>query len=212
MAYCPAPSRLGSDVTFGIGDVVALREIYDGRIWAARPWTVVRDDDELLVLWISPGAVCRMPALPDGKRIRLPRDRWILVDEIWESDGVLRIREPGCAHSVIPIVRGGAFEGWYVNMEEPFRRTPIGFDHLDQVLDLVIRPDGSFWWKDEDELDEAVRRGVLTDVEAREIRDEGERVLAQYEIGASPFRDGWEDWRPDPAWPVPALPDGWDAA
>lgn len=24
-----------------------------------------------------------------------------------------------------------------------------------------------------------------------------------------PFSDGWEAWRPDPAWPVPVLPDDW---
>jgi hypothetical protein len=24
-----------------------------------------------------------------------------------------------------------------------------------------------------------------------------------------PFSDGWENWRPDPAWPLPVLPDGW---
>ena len=24
--------------------------------------------------------------------------------------------------------------------------------------------------------------------------------------------DRWADWRPDPAWPVPVLPSGWDRA
>ena len=195
---------------FAAGDVVALREIYRGRVWAARPWTVVRDDDELLVLWIGPGAVCKMPALPDGRRVRVQPERWILVDEVFGRDGALRIRDPGGAHSVIPIVRGGEFAGWYVNMEEPFRRTPIGFDYLDQALDLIIWADGSWEWKDEDELEEAVSRGVFTELEAREIRDEGERVLAQYETGAAPFHDGWEDWQPDPSWATPTLPAGWD--
>lgn len=26
----------------------------------------------------------------------------------------------------------------------------------------------------------------------------------------APFSGGWEDWRPDPAWTIPALPEDWD--
>ena len=33
----------------------------------------------------------------------------------------------------------------------------------------------------------------------------GGRVLEEW-----PFPTGWEDWRPDPSWPIPQLPDGWD--
>jgi predicted RNA-binding protein associated with RNAse of E/G family len=197
-------------VTFAVGDVVALREIYSGRVWAARPWTVVRDDPELLALWIAAGTRTKVPALPTGGRLRMQTDDWVLVDNYWHSEGTLRLARPGDPHSILLFWRGGTFRGWYVNLEEPLRRTPIGFDYLDHKLDLVIWADGSWEWKDEDELDEAVAAGILTPLDAREIRDEGERVLAQYEIGASPFRDGWEDWRPDPAWPVPALPAGWD--
>jgi uncharacterized protein len=28
--------------------------------------------------------------------------------------------------------------------------------------------------------------------------------------GEPPFDRDWQDWRPDPRWPVPELPDGWD--
>jgi NAD(P)H-flavin reductase len=34
--------------------------------------------------------------------------------------------------------------GWYVNIQEPFRRTSIGFDTQDLELDIVIEPDGSW--------------------------------------------------------------------
>ena len=26
-----------------------------------------------------------------------------------------------------------------------------------------------------------------------------------------PFPTGWESWRPDPTWPLPAVPPGWDS-
>jgi uncharacterized protein len=197
-------------VRFDVGGVVALREIYRGRVWTARPWTVVRDEPELLALWIPGGTRTKVPATTTGERLALQADDWVLVDNRWHSEGTLRLTTPGDAHSILLFWREWTFRGWYVNLEEPLRRTPIGFDYLDHKLDLVIWPDGSWEWKDEDELDEAVAAGVLTPLDAREIRDEGERVLAQYEIGASPFRNGWEDWRPDPAWPVPVLPAGWN--
>jgi hypothetical protein len=94
---------------------------------------------------------------------------------------------------------------WYVNLQEPLRRTPLGFDTCDQLLDLVRTRDGKWRWKDERELGAAVERGFLSNEEAAAIRAEGERVIA-----ADPFPTGWEDWRPDPSWPAPALPPGWD--
>jgi hypothetical protein len=37
------------------------------------------------------------------------------------------------------------------------------------------------------------------------VRAEGERVLAAW-----PFPTDWEEFRPDPTWPLPALPEGWE--
>lgn len=82
---------------------------------------------------------------------------------------------------------------------------------MDHVLDVVIEPDLSWRWKDEEELAEAVGLGLVTPRAADAIRAEGERVIAQLEARRSPFCDGWEHWRPNPAWPIPKLPVGWDA-
>jgi len=74
----------------------------------------------------------------------------------------------------------------------------------DHELDLVVRPDRSWRWKDEEKMEYWVRQGRFTPAEVAAIRAEGERVLA-----ASPFPTGWEDWRPDPSWRVPKLPSDW---
>ena len=55
------------------------------------------------------------------------------------------------------------------------------------------------------ELEDAIRLGRFSPDEAATIRAEGENVVAAW-----PFPTGWEEWRPDPAWPIPQLPDGWD--
>jgi len=103
------------------------------------------------------------------------------------------------------------FAGWYVNLEQPRRRASLGFDTTDHALDIVIRPDHSWHWKDEAELAEAVEVGLFTSEQARAIRAEGECVIARVESWSPPFDEGWEHWRPDPDWPLPSLPEGWES-
>jgi len=69
-----------------------------------------------------------------------------------------------------------------------------------------VERDGSWRWKDEDELAVAVEVGFFTAEQAASFRAEGERVIAEW-----PFATGWEDWQPDPSWPVPSLPADWEA-
>lgn len=180
------------------GAVVVVRELWKGRVWKARPWIVVQDDPDELVLWIPAGTPTRVPG---GSGI--PRDDWELEDGTF-TRAALRIARPGQLHSIL-LFEGETGLEWYVNLERPLRRSRVGFDHLDRELDLLARPDGTWEWLDEDEFEEAQALGVIDPVEAAEIRAEGERVLAQW-----PFPTGWEDWRPDPAWPLPELPAGWD--
>jgi predicted RNA-binding protein associated with RNAse of E/G family len=100
---------------------------------------------------------------------------------------------------------------WYVNLEEPLRRTSIGFDSMDYLLDIVISPDRSSWhWKDEDEFEAILRAGVITETEGRSIREEGRRAIRKMEENRSPFCDGWEFWRPPPGWTLPELAEGWE--
>jgi predicted RNA-binding protein associated with RNAse of E/G family len=77
-------------------------------------------------------------------------------------------------------------------------------DVTDHALDVWVDPDGSWRWKDEDDFAALQRHGVFDAAAARRVRAEGERV-----IEAWPFPTGWEDWRPDPRWPTPELPDDW---
>ncbi len=48
-----------------------------------------------------------------------------------------------------------------MNFEQPLRRTPVGFDTFDEKLDLIVMPDGTYRWKDEDELEQAAALGLL---------------------------------------------------
>jgi len=98
-----------------------------------------------------------------------------------------------------------AFQEWYVNLQLPLRRTRFGFDTADNVLDLVIGRDLTWRWKDEHELEQAVRLGRFSAAEAEAVRLEGERAVVTLEAREWPFDRDWSGWRPDSAWPKPEL-------
>src|SRR5439155_23682496 len=113
-----------------------------------------------------------------------------------------RIWTPGPPHSVLlwwdP--RTWTFRGWYVNFEEPMRRTGLGFDYLDLALDIVVRPDRSWYWKDEEEFEEAQARGIIDPEMAEAIGRDAAEVIADIEAARPPFDASWPKWRPDPSW------------
>ncbi len=105
----------------------------------------------------------------------------------------------------------GEFLCWYINLQEPLRRTPVGFDSMDLALDIVISPDCSMWrWKDEDEFAEMIGLGLLSPSEAQAIRAEGEKVIQLAESNQPPFCDGWETWSAPDEWQIPEFPADWD--
>ena len=63
---------------------------------------------------------------------------------------------------------GRRFWGWYLNLEDPSRRTGLGVETRDLELDLWSE-DGRAWhWKDDEMLDQRV-----AEAEAESIRAEG---------------------------------------
>jgi hypothetical protein len=94
-----------------------------------------------------------------------------------------------------------------VNLQSPLVSTAIGFDTVEHVLDVVIAADRSSWrWKDEDELDEAVARGIFSAADVSTFRAWGERAVAHVVDRRPPFDRDWSGWRPDPSWTEPVLP------
>jgi len=178
------------------------------------PMTVVRDDDAALVAWLAGDTPVLLPRLADGTSLRTGPARTMFTAPrmqgrgIWHGNGTLRIAPTGKPWSVwLFRDEDGAFATYYVNLEQPHRRegrTTISSDH---VLDIVVQPDHSYYRKDEDELAEAVRQGRYTPEQAASIQHDADQVEAVIEAWGSPFCDGWETWQPDPAWPVPPLPD-----
>ena len=192
------------------GDHALFRYVWPQGVFWALPTTAVEEDPGRSILWVAPGTPFKRPEVLHLPIPRLAAGDWTVTDSSWFGGGALIIAEPDVAHAVwVMWDEGGALIGWYVNLEEPRRRTPLGYDTTDHTLDIVVRPDRSWQWKDEAEFAEAVDVGLFSPQKAAEIRAEGERVVQRIGAWSAPFNEGWENWRPDPDWPLPSLPDGW---
>lgn len=201
------------------GNQIVLRFTWSGDLAWIEPVTVVEDSPECIALYLAEQTPIKRPVGSNG--LPVPRSRsheprssvpWHLGDACWVNTSVLWLARPGDAHAIGLFWQGPTWEflGWYGNLQEPLRRTRIGFDSADQALDVQIAPDRTWRWKDEDEFASVQERGVISARDAVAIRDEGERVIAAVEANRWPFNAGWEHWRPDPAWPIPRIQEGWD--
>jgi hypothetical protein len=199
------------------GDVVALRYITtDQRIEMAWPCRVVRDADDLLALFIAAGSQYKAgPKRSAAEKRAGPKSAAPPHEYTWRND-TLRLMFPGACHSVSLFWESsGATHTllrYFVNMEEPFRRTAAGFDTQDHTLDVVVTPDLGFGWRDEAELESHVALGLYTRDLAVAVRAEGQRVIDSIARGSHPCLHGWAQWSPDPRWQVPTIPAAWATA
>lgn len=200
------------------GKTALLRYRRLGPVTYAMPTTVVEDDEQVTMLYLRPGTPVKRRVLTDGRPI--PRDipyarqaalPVIVGDGVWAGNHALLLIRPGDAHDLRLFWSEDdwGFRGWYVNLQRPVRRVGVGSDTADHVLDIVVEPDHTWHWKDEDELAVVVEIGRFGPTEATTIREEGERVIGRIEAWNWPFDAGYEHWRPDPAWQIPAMPDDW---
>ncbi|MGW6938670.1 cytidylyl-2-hydroxypropylphosphonate hydrolase [Streptomyces xanthophaeus] len=188
-----------------------------GQVHICRPVTVVQDTDELLAVWMAPGTECVKPVLADGTsvheeplatRYTAPRTT---TRSRWFGAGVLKLARPGEPWSVwLFWDKGWRFKNWYVNLEQPLARWAGGVDSEDHFLDIAVYPDRSWKWLDEDEFAQAQRCGLMDREQARRVREAGHAATGVISRWGAPFSGGWQDWRPDPAWGIPALPEDWD--
>jgi hypothetical protein len=103
----------------------------------------------------------------------------------------------------------GRFRGWKVDMCSPHRRTEIGFDTSDDVLDYIVHPDFAWYIKDDDDLTGFTSAGVYTEAEAARIRKACRDVLPLIEARTSPFDAEWISWQPAPGLALGDLPANW---
>jgi hypothetical protein len=187
------------------GDPIVRREIWHGEPKVAWGGIVVEDSPSLLVLYMPGGS----PLAFADDFFGLPHP-WSGRNR-WHGHGVLQLQRPADMHAVWVLWHGAEreFRGWYVNLQEPFRRTQRGFDTQDLELDIVVELDGSWRFKDDERLEQWIERGRWSAAEVATIRREGVTIAEELAAGRHWWSDDWAAWEPDPAWEVPALPLDW---
>jgi hypothetical protein len=177
---------------------------------------VVADDEQGLWLWQPVGAPLVNYRDPDGRSLKdAPIDELVgaaHVHTTFQRYSALMLHPPGADWSVWWLFAGESFAGWYVNLEAPLRRHAGGIDTTDHALDLVVAPDRTVQWKDEAEFVARTGHPWYWDAEqAAAIRASAARVAALAEQRAFPFDGSHCGFRPDPAWPMPVLPEDFSA-
>jgi hypothetical protein len=201
------------------GTQIVYQELWREQLLVARPVTVVRDDGRLLALYTHPGARYRSAALGTARygmsfeaRIeamladRLPPHS----EQVGSDRHVLVLGFPRRWYAVW-LFWSARWEhaGWYVNLQRPLRRTAHAVQVRDCALDLVVRADRSWSWKDRDEFAALCEHRFFEPRVAERIERAAARAVRAIERWEAPFRDGWERWRPEPSWAVPELPPDW---
>jgi hypothetical protein len=200
-------------VRFAPGDVVVERGIFFGSVVWAKPARVVSHDDGVLATF-NPIGIEFFGVIAKSRETayeELGRGEVTFGRRTWVDHSVLTLVREGDPYQIMGFWNAeGRFVAWYGNLQDPLRWTPFGYDTRDHALDVVIGEDLASWmWKDEHELEMSVQMGLYTPAEAVDIRRAGEDVIAMVEQR----KTWWDDWRsfaPDPSWPLPVFPEGWD--
>lgn len=202
------------------GDNVLLRGMYNSRPVYVQSLRVVKDTPEETALLIWPGAECMAPSGYIHHGHNGNWNRWTetlsntlqMEKYLWHTNRFLILLEPEKFYSTIYIWEAAfdKFVCYYINFQLPFRRTPLGFDTLDLDLDIVIETSLNWQWKDEHEYQRGIRAGGIRSEWVREIEHAQDEVFARIEKHVYPLDASWLNWRPDPSWLTPCLPENWD--
>ena len=193
------------------GESATLRGVGSKVFWAY-PTIVVQDISDLIVLYMPTGVCGKNVDHKPAPRELLSADQIKIIDSQWKLTDVLMLIVPDEAFSTYIMWETGTknLKCWYINLQEPIRRTSIGFDTMDNMLDVVISPDMSKWhWKDDDEFAEAQNLGLYTTEKAREIWAEGEKAVRLVTKERRALYAQWEKWNAAPEWVVPKLSPLW---
>lgn len=181
------------------GEVAVRREVWHGSPWSALATTVIEDSSELLALHLAVGSPM---AFVDDHPLGV--HTWA-VNNTWQGLDIVMLQRPLDSYSVWFF---GEF-AVYVNLQDPYRRTELGFDTFDHELDVVVSPDGSWVFKDEDRMPMTIESGRFTTAEVETIHATGAAIGEMLDAGEAWWSPDWATWTPPEHWPTPTLPANW---
>ncbi|MFC0673264.1 DUF402 domain-containing protein [Brachybacterium hainanense] len=212
------------DRPHAVGAPVALRSVRDlpGRgptVSFAVAGTVLQDDEELLVVMTRPGSGLASRAGrrggPRGRNVVNAQWEGLYDVASWEGSTVVRVHLRGESWSLWRWHDGRDWtRRWYGNLEDPWRRTTIGYDTQDWALDVVAEgipgtDDWEVFLKDEDELAWYAEESVFDPQQVEHIRRTGDELMDLLRRGTGLVGADWSRWLPRDDAPVVPLPAAW---
>lgn len=193
---------------FRSGEIVTIREVLNGKVWTARPVVVIEDTKESFVSYLAPGTLIDYPVdVAHGEKCfsMWLAGEWELYKKVFMPPGLLRIAPHGTPFEVFATIQAeGGVSSWYVNFQEPLRRTAQGFDTMDETIDLIVASDFSSWQRrDEDELRLAFSMGVYDRADVQRLLDNCASVEKDLRAGTVPWDRRWYNWTPPKTSPIP---------
>jgi Protein of unknown function (DUF402) len=184
-----------------MGDTCVRREVWRGHPWMALATNVIEDCPDLLAIHVPLGA-------PFGFVDEHPLGihPWRAASA-WSGQDIVMVQRPGEAYSI-----------WcfgdvvYVNLQDPLRRSAIGFDTFDHELDIIVLPDGTWSFKDDQKLEHSVDLGRFDSKQITAIRQQGALIGALIGSGHAWWTEldtDYRTWSAPSSFPIPVLPAGW---
>jgi protein associated with RNAse G/E len=204
------------------GEQSVLRGIVSDRVWSARSVIVVKDDVDVTILALLPGAQC---VYPEGYFLRKKGDfskgsrwqesngmSWTFREFTWQWNRLLIFLRPKRFYDTNLAWDHATeqFKCYYINFQLPYERSGLGFDTLDLDLDIVISPSYDWHWKDESDYLEGIKAGGIKQAWVDGIEQAKPEVLNLIERRSYPLDGSWNDWRPDLNWNPAILPPTWN--
>ena len=203
---------------FETGQLIVRRHFQHdllSRVWLGH---VAADDDHGTWLWVESGSAHRDLGSADGRHLRqIDFAEWPTIakafdERPWGGRVLMFHPREGDYSAWLFFTDDLRLRHWYVNLERPAVRWEHGLDTVDYDLDVVVHPDLTWNWKDEEEFVERLAYPFYWVESEAAVRAEGERLIKIAEAGQFPFDGTMTDFRPDPAWPVMSeMPSWWEA-
>lgn len=188
------------------GDCIPVRYVWRDTVFFAQPNVVVEDSEERLILFTPEGTVTQVSAI-DFRAGTIGKP----APHAWHTTYNLRIFESGkgTCISAMFLAKTGNFLCWYIDLIEPFRRMADGVVTWDLSLDIVVAPDFTWKMKDEDHFQWIQDLGWVSPERAKQMLRDKDEMIGRIERRDRPFNEDWPNWRPDPSWTIPVLPEDW---
>ena len=150
------------------GAQIVQYEMWGRGISTVRPVTVVDDVAAHIALYSHPGTRIVTRVIENRYSLSVPERIGLYIQMLDPSLGELRdvttsgnhvltLTRPNSWHSVwLFWSPDWQFKTWYVNFQSPLRRLRRGVKIHDYALDIVVRPDMSWSWKDVEEFEELI--------------------------------------------------------